>query len=40
MNLDAEKTNQFGESLPNLMFAAVDLDPIVIEKKGGTDGES
>ena len=39
VNLDPEKTNMFGESLPNLMFAAVNLDPIVIEKKW-TDGES
>ena len=32
MNLDLEKTNQLGESSPNFIFAAVNLDPIVIEK--------
>ena len=33
------KKNQFGESSPNLIFVAVNLDPIVKEKKR-TDGES
>ena len=32
VNLDLEKTNQLGESSPNFIFAAVNLDPIVIEK--------
>ena len=39
VNLDLEKTNQLGESSPNLIFATVNLDPIVIEKRW-TDGES
>ena len=39
VNLDLEKTNQLGESSPNFIFAAVNLDPIVIEKTW-TDGES
>ena len=30
---DLEKTNQLAESSPNFSFAAVNLDPIVIEKK-------
>ena len=38
-NLDLEKTNQFGESSPNFIFAAVNLDPLVKEKRW-TDGES
>ena len=33
VNLDLEKTNQLGESSPNLFFAVLNLDPIVIEKK-------
>ena len=32
VNLDLEKTNQLGESSPNFIFVAVNLDPIVIEK--------
>ena len=32
VNLDLEKTNQLGESSPNFIFAAVNLDPIVMEK--------
>ena len=32
VNLDLEKTNQFGESSPNFIFATVNLDPILIEK--------
>ena len=39
VNLDLEKTNQLGESSSNFIFAAVNLDPIVIEKRW-TDGES
>ena len=31
--------NQLGESLPNFIFAVVNLDPIVLEKRW-TDGES
>ena len=31
--------NQPGESLPNFIFAVVNLDPIVLEKRW-TDGES
>ena len=34
-----EKSNQLGESSPNFIFATVNLDPIVIEKKW-TDDES
>ena len=33
VNLDLEKTNQLGESSPNFIFAVVNLDPIVIEKR-------
>ena len=33
VNLDLEKTNQLGESSPNFIFAEVNFDPIVIEKK-------
>ena len=33
VNLDLEKTNQLGESSPNFIFAEVNLDPIVIEKR-------
>ena len=32
VNLDVEKTYQLGESSPNFIYAAVNLDPIVIEK--------
>ena len=32
VNLDLEKTNQLGESSPNFIFAAVNLDSIVMEK--------
>ena len=38
VNHDLEK-NQFGESSPNFIFAAVKLDPIVIDKRW-TYGES
>ena len=38
-NFDLEKTNQLGESSPNFIFAAVNLDLIIIEKRW-TDGES
>ena len=33
VNLDLEKTNQLGESSVNIVFAVVNLDPIVIKKK-------
>ena len=33
VNLDLEKTNQPGEFSPNFIFAAVNLDLIVIEKR-------
>ena len=39
VNLDLEKTRYLGESSPNFIFAAVYLDPIVLEKRW-TDGES
>ena len=39
VNLDLEKTNQLGESSPNFIFAVVNLDPIISEKRG-IDGES
>ena len=32
VNLDLEKTNQLGESSPNFIFAAMNLDPIVMKK--------
>ena len=32
-NRDLEKTNQLGESSPNIIFAVVNPDPIVIEKR-------
>ena len=32
VNLDLEETNQLGESSPNFIFAAVNLDQIVMEK--------
>ena len=38
-NLDLEKTNQLGESSPNIIFAVVNLDPIILEKRW-IDGES
>ena len=38
-NLDLEKTNQLGESSPNFIFAVVNLDPIILEKRW-IDGES
>ena len=31
-NLDLEKTNQLGESSPNIIFALVNLDLIILEK--------
>ena len=39
VNLDKEKTKQLGESLPNFIFAVVNLDPIILEKRW-IDGES
>ena len=39
VNFDLEKTNQFGESSPNFIFAALHLDLIVLEKRW-TDSES
>ena len=39
MNLDLEKTNQLGESSSNFVFAVVNLDPIILEKRW-IDGES
>ena len=33
VNLDLEKTNPLDEPSPNFIFAAANLDPIVIEKK-------
>ena len=33
VNLDLEKTNQLGESSPNFIFAVVNLDPIILEKR-------
>ena len=39
VNLDLEKTNQLGESWPNFIFAVVNLDPIILEKRW-IDGES
>ena len=39
MNLHLEKTNQLGESSPNFIFAVVNLDPIILEKRW-IDGES
>ena len=38
-NLGLEKTNQFGESSPNFIFAVVNLDLIILEKRW-IDGES
>ena len=38
-NRDLEKTNQLGESSPNFIFAGVNLDPIILEKRW-MDGES
>ena len=34
-----EKTNQHSESSPNFIFAAVNLDTIILKKRW-TDGES
>ena len=39
VNLDLEKTNQLGESSLNFIFAVVNLDPIILEKRW-IDGES
>ena len=39
VNLDLEKTNQLGESSPNIIFAVVNLDPNILEKRW-IDGES
>ena len=39
VNLDLKWINQRGESSPKLIFAMVNLDPIVLEKRW-TDGES
>ena len=39
VNLYLKWIDQFGESLPNFIFAVVNLDPIVLEKRW-TDGES
>ena len=33
VNLDLKLMNQLGESLPNFIFAVVNLDPIVLEKR-------
>ena len=33
VNLDLEKTNQLGESSPIFIFAVVNLDPIILEKR-------
>ena len=38
-NLGLEKTNQLGESSPNFIFAVVNLDLIILEKRW-IDGES
>ena len=38
-NLDLEKTNQLGESSPNFIFAVVNLDLIILEKRW-IEGES
>ena len=32
-NLDLEKTNQLSESSPNFIFAVVNLDAIILEKR-------
>ena len=32
VNLDLKLMNQLGESLPNFIFAVVNLDPIVLER--------
>ena len=39
VNLDLEKTIQLGESSHNFIFAVVNLDPIILEKRW-IDGES
>ena len=33
VNLDIEKTNRLGESSPNFIFAAMNLGPIILEKR-------
>ena len=33
VNLDLEKTNHLGESSPNFIFAVVNLDPFILEKR-------
>ena len=33
VKLDLEKTNHFGESAPNFIFAVVNPDPVILEKK-------
>ena len=33
VNLDLEKASQLGESSPTFIFVAVNLDPIVLEKR-------
>ena len=33
VNFALEKTNQLGESSPNFIFAVVNLDPIILEKR-------
>ena len=38
VNLDPEKANQLGESSPKFIFAVVNPDPIVKEKRW-TDGD-
>ena len=39
VHFNLEKNNQLGESSPNFIFAVVNLDQTVIEKRL-TDGES
>ena len=39
VNLNLEKINQLGESSPNFIFAVVNLDSIILEKRW-IDGES
>ena len=39
VNLDIEKTNRLGESSPNFIFAAMNLGPIILEKRW-INGES
>ena len=33
VNLDLQKVKQLGESSPNIIFAAVNLDPNILEKR-------